>query len=450
MVRTAARSAYAVAFLALATGSYYFLGAGPTPSEPPDTVAWWRPAGWALGLDWEPLAPLQEIAADVVQARHEGRPAPRGIIPVALSAIPPLAFTLVGFLLFSSPAARVPILALGLALCAFGYYGWLDTETWQDFGWRWPAVLLATCFYVSLFVLGPWLVRAARGRGAIGRILLASALAGSIYVLSIEITGTDPGLAWNLSPWPTLTLYGFLLVGVVLGAAQLAGAAGLAARHAVAGARGVALAAAVATAAAALLHRIPFAETGAFQVAAVALPAVAAAVLAGRSRGAPSALDFAVAGLLVVGSVESGRWQGEYFLRDSRDRIAPVVIESLERHREETGVYPERVEELVPRYLRSIPLPRAGWLPSQDETFLYTLLGDSFLLEFPGVVWVQCAYSPPYREALDEDEPEDDEEEPWERAAPGAEPAPPAGLRGTEVEVLGASWSCESKPPRLW
>ena len=127
-----------------------------------------------------------------------------------------------------------------------------------------------------------------------------------------------------------------------------------------------------------------------------------------------------------------------------------TLIFSLERHREETGVYPERIEDLLPRYLRSVPLPRAGWLPSQDETFLYTLLGDSFLLEFPGVVWVQCAYSPPYREALDEDELEDDEEEPWERTAPGAEPAPPAGLRGAEVEVLGASWSCESKPPRLW
>jgi hypothetical protein len=134
----------AAALLALAVAYYYVLGLGPTPSEKPEDIAWWRPWGLALRSDWPPLAPLQRIAADVEQARHEGRWEPRGLIPLLLSTVAPILATLAGFRLFRAPAARVPILALGLTLSAFSYYGWLDPETWQDFTWRWPAVLLST------------------------------------------------------------------------------------------------------------------------------------------------------------------------------------------------------------------------------------------------------------------------------------------------------------------
>jgi hypothetical protein len=439
LARALARAAYVIACLALAGVWYEFLGAGPTPSEKPDTIAWWRPAGHALRLESEWLAPLQEIAADVEQARHDGRVEPRGLIPFLLFALPPAALAALGFLLFRGAVARVLILGLGLALCAFSYYGWLDPETWQDFSWRWPAVLLSTALFVALFALLPWLVRSAR------RLPLALQLAGgalfvlAIYFLSVEVTGTNPALQWNLSPWPTLTLYGFLLAGLVLAVVEVAAGVGLLARGA-GGAGRTALAAAAAALLAAALHRIPFSTTGAVQLAAVALPAAFLAVVAARRPGAPRALDFVSAGLLVLGAVELGRWQGERFLAQSRDQIAPRVTAALERFREENGAYPSELEQIVPRYLPEIPLPRAGWLDSKDETFLYTYLGgDNFLLEFPGVVWVQCAYSPPYEElAEDEDE---------EGVAAGGEVA---GAPPRESESLEASWSCESKPPRLW
>lgn len=437
MIRILGRAAYVVGFLALALVWYEFLGAGPTPSERPDTIAWWRPAGHALRLESEWLTPLQEIAADVEQARHEGRWEPRGLIPLLLFALPPVALSVLGFLIFRSAPARVPILALGLALCAFSYYGWLDPQTWQDYSWRWPAVLLSTSLFVAVFALGPWLVREARRLPAPALLGLAGAFVVAIYFLSIEVTGTNPELQWNISPWPTLTLYGFLLVGLVLAVAEVAAGIGLLARDA-GGGRRTALAALVAAALGALLHRIPFSTTGAVQVAVVAVPAALLAAVAGRRSGAPRALDFVAAGLLVLAAIEVGRWQGEYFLAQGRDEIAPRVTEALERYREDQGGYPFELTELVPRYLPEIPRPRSGWLDSKNERFTYTFLGDDFLLEFPGVVWVQCAYSPPYVEvAEDEDEAEAD--------APDVAAEAPR-----EREVLGASWTCESKPPRLW
>lgn len=438
MARSLGRAAYVVAFLALAGVWYEFLGAGPTPSENPGTIAWWRPAGHALRLESEWLAPLQAIAADVEQARHDGRQEPRGLIPLLLFALPPAALTVLGFFLFRGAVARVLILALGLALCAFSYYGWLDPETWQDFSWRWPAVLLSTSLFVALFALGPWLVRAARRLPLAAQLACGAAFVLAIYFLSIEVTGTNPALPWNLSPWPSLTLYGFLLGGLVLAVVELAAGVGLLARGA-GGAARTALAAAAAAALAAALHRLPFSTTGAVQLAAVALPAAFLAAVAARRPGAPRALDFVTAGLLVLGAVELGRWQGEYFLAKSRDEIAPRVTEALERFRAENGSYPSELAQIVPRYLPEVPLPRAGWLDSEDETFLYTYLGgDNFLLEFPGVVWVQCAYSPPYVEAQ-----EDEDEE-------GAEPGDVADGPPGEPEALEASWSCERKPPRLW
>ena len=436
--RLVGRAAYVVAFLALAGGWYELLGAGPTPSEKPDSVAWWRPAGHALRLESEWLAPFQAIAADVEQARHEGREEPRGLIPLLLFALPPAALTLLGFFLFRGVVARVLLLALGLTLCAFSYYGWLDPETWQDFSWRWPAVLLSTSLFVALFALGPWLVRAARRLPRAVQLAGAAVFVVSIYFLSIEVTGTNPTLEWNLSPWPTLTLYGFLLAGLVLAVVEVAAGAGLFARGA-GGAGRTALAAAAAAALAALLHRIPFSTTGAIQLAALALPAALLAAAAGRRPAGPRALDFVTAGLLLLGAVELGRWQGEYFLGRSRDVIAPRVIDALERFRAENGSYPAELAEVVPNYLPEIPLPRAGWFDSKDETFLYTYLGgENFLLEFPGVVWVQCAYSPPYDEAQED---EGDE---------GAQPREVAGEPPGEPEMLEASWSCESKPPKLW
>jgi hypothetical protein len=280
-----------------------------------------------------------------------------------------------------------------------------------------------------VFALAPTLVQAARARPPAVRVAALLAFVVPIHVLSIEVTGTNPRLAWNLSPWPTLTLFGFLLFGLVIGVIHLAAGIGLALRERLPGRVGAATAPLLAAAVALALRGVPFERYGAVRLAALAVPAALLAALAGR-RGARPSVAFLVAGLLVLGSIKLGQWHAERFLAEARDAVAPEVIAALERYRAKHDFHPSSLEELVPEELPAIPTPRIGWLGSDDEVFTYTDLGDSFLLEFPGPVWVQCAYSPPY-----EEEPEEGEE---------------VGAGEPPAEGLAAAWSCESKPPRLW
>ena len=72
--------------------------------------------------------------------------------------------------------------------------------------------------------------------------------------------------------------------------------------------------------------------------------------------------------------------------------------------------------------------------------------GDSFLLEFNSVTWVQCGYSPPYDvakyddEDLEEDDGEDFEEQPQD-------PELQALLADHGLE---GAWNCQDAPPKLW
>jgi hypothetical protein len=363
-----------------------------------------------------------------VQARHEGRFEPRSLIPLGLFAAPVVLITAAGFALFRGAVIRAAFFALGLALIAFSYYGWLDVQTWQDYGWRWPAVLLATASYLAVFALAPGIVVAARRRARVFQIAALLAFVLPIYALSIEVTGTNPTLQWNLSPWPTVTLYGFLLFGLVLAVIHLSAGAGILVGARRSGAAGLALGALTAGALAVILHGIPFEQTTALRLVALALPAMLVVALVQR-RGAtrtPDAVAFLVAGLLILSCVKAGQWHAEWFLGQAREETAPQLIDAIERYKAEQAVYPSDLAALVPKQLRAIEQPHIGWLDWDEEVFTYTDLGDSFLLEFSGPLWVQCAYSPPYEEEVDE-------------AEPGAEP-----------ERLEAAWSCQRKPPRLW
>jgi hypothetical protein len=254
-----------------------------------------------------------------------------------------------------------------------------------------------------------------------------------VYFLSTEVTGTNPFLEWNLSPWPVITLYGFLLFGLLFGVIHLAAGVGLAARERLGGTAGLAAGVGGAAVLAVLLRGVPFEQTTALRIALLAVGAGGLVAFgAWRQREGRAALPFVVAAALILASVKAGQWQAEYFQAKARDEIAPQLIAALERHRQEEGSYPLELSRLVPKYLPALPNARVGWLSDPGEDFTYTDLGDSFLLEFASVLWVQCAYSPPYVEEADEEEPE--------AAAPG----------GEDDRMLEASWSCERKPPRLW
>lgn len=421
MGRMVTRIATALLFVAVATGYYYFHGPGPTPSERAMELPWWRPLGLAQSLDWAPLAPLQEISADYDEARHMGEWEPRGLIPFGIFALPPLLLTMFGFQVFRSAVARVILVAGFLTLSAFVYYGWLDPGTWEDYAWRWPIALFVTSLYIAAFALAPALVGALRERPRSVQPLALLAFFVPVYLLTTEVTGTNPELEWNLSPWPVITLYGFLLFGLVFGVIHLAAGAGALAGRFAAGAAALGLGAAVAAVVAFLLRGIPFAVTDLLRVGVLVVPAAGLAAWAGRREepGARAAGVFLVAGLVILGGVKVSQWQAEYFQAEARDEISPRVIAALDQHMLDRGSYPLELKDLVPDYLPEIPNPRVGWLGEEGEAFMYVDLGDSYLLEFASAMWVQCHYSPAY---------EDVEEE----------------------EALEASWSCEPRPPRLW
>jgi hypothetical protein len=422
MGRTVTRIVTVVLFLAVAVLYYYFHGPGPTPSERAMELPWWRPLGLAQSLDWSLLGPFQEISSDYDEARHQGEWEPRGLIPFALFGLPPLLLTVLGFRVFRSAVARVFLLGGLLTLLAFVYYGWLDLGTWEDYAWRWPIALGVTATCISAFALAPALVEVLRPRSRWVHGLAFLALFVPVYFLTTEVTGTNPELEWNLSPWPVITLYGFLLFGLVFGVVHFATGIGLLAGGFVPGAAGIALAVGVAAALAVLLHGIPFAVTDVLRILVLALPAALLAgweALRAPEPGARRAAAFVVAGLAIVGCVKVSQWQAEFFQAEAREEISPRVIAALDQHKLERGSYPLELEDLVPDYLAEVPNPRVGWLGEKGEAFMYVDLGDSYLLEFSNAMWVECHYSPAYH----------DEEE------------------GEELE---ASWSCEPRPPRLW
>jgi hypothetical protein len=119
--------------------------------------------------------------------------------------------TAVGFALFRGAVIRAALLALGLTLIAFSYYGWLDVETWQDYGWRWPAVLLATAGYLAVFALAPAMLGALRRRA---RVVQIAALL--IFVLPIyALRSKSPPTRCAMEPEPVARhACGFLLIGL--------------------------------------------------------------------------------------------------------------------------------------------------------------------------------------------------------------------------------------------
>ncbi len=444
---------WAGAFAVLAVAYYFFFGPAPTPSEALD-VTWYTPRGWVVRSVM--LVGLRQMAQDEAGAVR--------LVPVLLFSVPPAALLAIGFRITRSPLTRAAGTALALLAIAFVYYGYLADGVWRFFSWRWPAVTLCMAAVVAAAMFAPSLLRAALALPLAARAAALAAAFGATYLMQTEITGTNPSLQANLSPWPLLTLFGLLLLARVLGAVHLSVGLG----EWIAGSRTGALPALVAAGIAAAL-----AVAAAWLVgggSGAALPLIAALlaipyalVLRARTREGSAAARGslrALAGLLLIAMVGLSNWRANAYQQTARNETSAAVIAGLEAFHARQGVYPDDLTELVPDLLPAVPRPKMGLVPDADEVFTYSNFGDSYALEFSSVLWVQCAYSPPYTaESADEDDAASDDggESPPdvaaadEASAADEERLGAAGAYATDdAGELAGSWSCDSNPPKLW
>jgi hypothetical protein len=328
-----------------------------------------------------------------------------------------------------------------LATPLFLYYGDRATPVWQWFGWRGSAVIAMLAVCIGLALTAPLLATSwLRLRWPLRTAVYLPFALGTIAFLR-NATGTDPGLRFNLSPWPAVPVFGLEVAALVIATWLLGMAVGLRGvaewrrcpggrtRLALATAVGIALPVGL-LALGSELSLFPFrigrgAIVGTALVSCVAI-GLAASLSAGgasdemRMRSRSSAIG---AALLLLPIVVGQTWaRFDYWV--TREQRAREIIDALQTWLDREGVYPDELDELLETGdLAAIPRPAIGFAFLDDGEFRYRNFGTSFLLEFPAPRWVECAYTPAF-----EDE-EDDE-----------------GL-GTE---LAESWSCPSKPPELW
>lgn len=435
------RTLYFALFLGLGVVYYYFFGPGPTVSELSQDLPWWRPAGWLLR--WDPVTGLASLA------KSGG---PGFWLPILVFCVPPFALFAAGLRLFRGALPRAGSLALALSLCLFVVYGYLtEGAVWRFFSWRFAVTSLSVGATIALLVFAPSLLRGllARPRAEVALVLLG-AFAG-VFLLSTEITGTDPSLRANLSPWPALTLFGFLLAGYCIAALHIAAGCGLLLRSFWPGAISTTLGVVVPALLGGGMAYLIFEGPGPSALGSLALASTLYAGIAGARLGrdptasAHSATARLAAGLLMASFIFVSNRAALSFLDTARNQRSAEVIAALGAYRETHSGYPDELEQLVPRFLEGVPRARMGLIRNAGEEFVYTNFGDSYALEFAAVQWVQCAYSPPYLDA-EEDAPGD---APWAGPEDVGAGGPPLGNE-LDAPTLEGSWSCESVPPSLW
>jgi hypothetical protein len=435
------RPIYFLLLVGMLAGYYEFLGPGPSPSELIEDLEWWRP--WGTAHTWAALRGLEQLA-------EEGGVA--ALVPLGIFWLPPLAMLVWGFLLFRSAVIRTLCMTCFLLLVTFVYYGYMADRIWRFFEWRSPVVSATFAGITAAGLFAPSLLGAALERSRVWTAFVLCAVFSGVFLLTTEVTGTDSDMRFNLSPWPVVTLFALLLIGSVLAVSHCAAGLGswLAARL---GSRsGLIAGALTAGVVGAALTPIVFGARGVG--IAILLASVGAVYALVRTRLGPldrgeaarTGLVVLAAGVFMLSAINFSNWAAAVYQRTARNETATQVLVALEDFRKEHGSYPERLRELVPEFFRQVPRPRIGLILNEDDEFNYTNLGDSYVLEFSSVQWVQCGYSPPYDVAkyTEEDLDEDDEEALEER------------LEDPELKALLAdhglegAWNCEDAPPKLW
>jgi hypothetical protein len=446
------RLVYILILAGMLAGYYEFLGPGPRVSEYVEDLEWWRPNGFVH---------TSELFAGLQQLAEEGGAG--ALIPVGLFWLPAVAMLVWGLRLFRSAVMRTLVTTCFFMLLTIPYYGYLADRAWLFFEWRSPAVAATFAAVMAITLFAPSLLSAALERS---RVLTAVALAGvfvGVFLLSTEVTGTDSDMRLNISPWPVVTLFGLLLLGSAIAVYHIAAGLGAWLSARLGGTRGLAAGTIAAGLFAALLVGVSRRDQalGALAVTAIigAGYALARCLLGPKSReqAARTGLVVMAAGAFAFLAIQLSNQAAVAFQKTARNETAMKLLVTLEDFRDASGSYPNRLSDLVPEFYEEVPRPRIGLFLDEDDEFMYRNLGDSYVLEFSSVQWVQCGYSPPYDVAkYSEDDYEDDYEDDAEDYE--EEDEEPLRERPVDPELealladfgLDGAWNCEDAPPKVW
>jgi hypothetical protein len=254
-----------------------------------------------------------------------------------------------------------------------------------------------------------------------------------------------------------VTLFGLLLIGSGIAAFHIAAGLGtwLAAR--LGDARGLVAGTLAAGVVAALLTAVILRDPSVGTLVLAAIIGASYALVRSR-RGPESGEEAARTGLVVLAAglfvfvvIHSSNQAATAFQKTARNETAMRVLVALEDFRDAQGSYPNRLSGLVPDFFEDVPRPQIGLILDEDDEFLYRNLGDSYVLEFSSVQWVQCGYSPPYDVAqyTEEDLEDDFEDEEYEEVLEKRPVDPELEALLADYGLDGA-WNCEDAPPKLW
>ena len=450
-MRAMRRLVYLLVLVGMLAGYYEFLGPGPRVSEYVEDLEWWRPNGFVHTS--ETFAGLQKLA-------EEGGAG--ATIPVGLFWLPAAAMLVWGLWLFRSAPMRALITACFFMLLIIPYYGYMADRAWLFFEWRSPAVAATFAAVMAITLFAPSLLRAALDRS---RVLTAVAVAGvvvGVFLLTTEVTGTDSDMRLNISPWPVVTLFGLLLLGSAIALYHVAAGLGTWLSARLGGARGIVVGTLAAGLLAATLVAISRRDQDAGALVVTAIIGASYALVRslvgpkGREEARRAGLVVMAAGALAFLAIQLSNQAAISFQKTARNETAMKLLVALEDFRDASGSYPNRLTDLVPDVFEEVPRPRIGLILDEDDEFLYRNLGDSFLLEFSSVQWVQCGYSPPYdvakysEEDYEDEEYEDDEED-YEDEEPLEKKPEDPELKALLADFgLDGAWNCEDAPPKVW
>ena len=404
-----------------------YWGLGPRPK----TGAWWEPSATLVrSLADSSLSPLVDD------------------LPIALTGfgVTALALAVAVFATTRSAVARFLAVFGVLATVSFVFYAVEARLVWSFFHWRWSGSITLLAAVVAGALSAPLLAASWLRLAWPLRVAVYLPILLAVVVFERNITGTDDGLRFAISPWPVVQIFGFEVAAMFLGALFAGVGLGLAAAARARRGGGAAFLALGALAAAAVpiavlafcayQELLPFKAGAGFYtlVGLTALATWALAVSIGLGGDAEAtarrALIFGVAGGLVLLPIALGETLAKMDYTRTRDGHAQSIIDALNAYRAREGAYPEDLDSLVAGGdIPAVPKPEIGFAMLTDQEFVYQNFGDSYLLEFSAPRWIQCAYNPPY---LDEE------------AEPGGE------AEMAEDGTGKGEWSCPSKPPELW